>query len=264
MLTFYENAFSPFARKVQLVLEHKGLPFEGIDGLIRANHGRLAGVNRRLEVPAIDHDGLVVVNSADIVAYLERVFPERPVYPKETRAWVSARAWERCADSVLDPILIDISYWTWAERPDTIPDGLLDAARTDLAPIYDALDGALEQRDWVCGDLSIADMALFPHLSATRMLGVPFDETRHANLLAWYKRCRSTQIFADDAARVKEYLRDPASLDVERVKIFWRGDRIEWILASGYHDWFVNEIRENRVLWPKIGVPAGQVPADAD
>jgi hypothetical protein len=95
------------------------------------------------------------------------------------------------------------------------------------------------------------------------MLGVPFDETRHANLLAWYKRCRSTQIFADDAARVKEYLRDPASLDVERVKIFWRGDRIEWILASGYHEWFVNEIRENRVLWPKIGIPAGQDPADA-
>ena len=32
----------------------------------------------------------------------------------------------------------------------------------------------------------------------------------------------------------------------------------EWIMASGYHKWFVNEIEENRVLWPRLGVPAQQ------
>jgi hypothetical protein len=40
-------------------------------GLARTNRNRLAQVNRRLEVPAIDHDGLIVVNSADIVGYLD-------------------------------------------------------------------------------------------------------------------------------------------------------------------------------------------------
>ena len=149
MLTLYGNAFSPFARKVQLILEHKGIDYEYVDGLARDNRDRLMKVNKRIEVPAIDHDGLIVVNSADIAAYLERVFPYRPVYPSDTK------------------------------------------------------------------------------------------------------------IFADDMARTKTFLSDPATMGtVERNKIFWRGDRIEWILARGYHDWFMKEITDGRVIWPEYGAPA--------
>ena len=169
---------------------------------------------------------------------------------------MKARAWERCADTTIDPILVDISYWNWAIRPDSMPDGLLDAARKDLAPIYDALERDLDGRDWICDDLSIADIALFPHLSGTRVLQVPFDRERHPNLFSWYKRCRDMKLFADDLARVRAYMTDAAALAAgERNKIFWRGDRIEWILARGYHDWFVKEINDGRVLWPEVGVP---------
>lgn len=257
MLTFYGNAFSPFARKVQLILEHKKIAYEYLDGLARDNRAQLAAVNSRIEVPVIDHDGLVVVNSADIAAYLDRVFPERSIYPRDTATWVKARAWERCADSTIDPILVDISYWVWAIRSDEMPGGLLEAARADLAPIYDTLDAELDGRAWICGELSIADIALFPHLSGARMLRASFDPERHPNLLAWYKKCRETTIFADDIARTKERLSRPGSMaGIERNKIFWRGDRIEWILAKGYHDWFMKEIQERRVMWPQYGPPA--------
>ncbi len=36
----------------------------------------------------------------------------------------------------------------------------------------------------------------------------------------------------------------------ETKKVFWRGDRIEWILSRGFHDWFLKEIKEDRVIWP--------------
>ena len=256
MLTFYENAFSPFARKVRLVLEHKGIDYEPVDGLTKANRDRLEAVNGRVEVPAIDHDGVVVINSSDIVAYLERVFPERPVYPSDAPGWVRARAWERCSDTVVDAILIDISYWTWAIRPDSMPDGLLDAARRDLDVVYASLERALDGNEFVCGEVSVADMALFPQLSATKMLGVPIDGERFPNLLAWYRRCRGEPLFRGDLERTKAYLANPAALDVEREKLFWRGDRIEWILARGYHEWFVKEIEEGRVIWPGLGIPS--------
>ena len=256
MLTLYGNAFSPFSRKVQLVLEHKGIDYKMVDALARANRDELERVNPRLEVPAIDHEGLLVVNSADIVAYLERVFPARPVYPQDHAGWVKARAWERCADSVVDPILVDISYWLWAIRSDQMPDGLLEAARTDLGTIYEALEAELEGRDWICGEPSIADLALFPHLSGARMLQVPVDGERYPSLLRWYKRCRSEKVFSDDLQRVQAYLTKGAQNDIEREKIFWRGDRIEWILARGYHQWFFNEIEEGRVLWPEVSAPA--------
>jgi glutathione S-transferase len=255
MITLYDNAFSPFARKVRMALDYKRIPHEAVDGLSRKNRELLEAVNGRVEVPAIRHDGVVVVNSADIVAYLERVFPDRPLYPASDAAWARARAWERCSDSVVDPILIDISYWTWAERSDRMPDGLLDAARADLARVYDALERDLVGGDFVCGELSIADLALFPHISATRGLDVSFDAARCPRLHAWYKRMRAVDVCAADLERTKGYLSNPAALDVERKKIFWRGDRIEWLLAKGYHAWFFREIEEDRVIWPGLGIP---------
>lgn len=257
MLKLYDNAFSPFARKVRLVLEHKGLAFEAVDGLRKSAHGALAKVNGRVEVPALEHDGRIVVNSADIVAYLERVFPERPVYPADASEWMRARAWERCADTVIDPILVDISYWTWAERDDAMPAGMHDAARRDLEEIYVALESDLQGREFLCGALSIADLALFPHVVSTRPLGVGFDRHRFPALAAWLRRMRGLDICAADLERTKRYLESTAGdPDVERRKIFWRGERIEWVLARGFHDWFANEIRENRVLWPGLGIPA--------
>jgi glutathione S-transferase len=255
MITLYDNAISPFARKVRMVLEHKGLAHEIVDGLRLRNRDALAAVNGRHEVPTLDHDGIIIVNSSDIIAYLERVFPERPVYPAAAADWVRARAWERCADSVIDPILTDISYWTWAERPDQMPAGLKEAARADLDRIYDALERELQGHDFMCGALSIADFALFPHLTAVRSLGVSFDAQRHLALLGWLKRMRGIETCARDLSRVKEYVATVDVSDVERKKIFWRGDRIEWILARGFHGWLMREIDDGRVLWPGLGIP---------
>lgn len=256
MLTLYDNPFSPFARKVRLVLEYKQLAFETVDGLRKSTRDLLAATNGRVEVPAIDHDGLVVVNSCDIVAYLERSFPDPPVMPPSTAQWVRARAWERCSDSVIDPILIDISYWTWAERPDAMPAGMREAAQRDLDEIYAALERDLNGHDHVCGELSLADFALFPHMISARPLGVGHDPVRFPRLDAWLRRLKALQLFRDDLQRTREYLTAIAGdADVERRKIFWRGDRIEWVLARGFHQWFLREIEEGRVLWPGLGVP---------
>lgn len=258
MLTFYDNAFSPFARKVWLALELKGVPYTGLDGLAVKHRDALANVNGRVEVPAIDHDGLVVVGSADIVAYLERIAPTPRLHPEPAAAFVHARAWERCADHAIDPILINLSYWSWAEREDAMPEGMLEAARRDLSRVYDALERDLSDRPFVSGDsISIADVALFPHLTATKTFGVGHDPARHPRLHAWLKSLRAHPVFARDLSRVKDFLATYAAEAAhERKKIFWRGDRIEWVLARGLHRWFVREIEEDRVLWPGLAIPA--------
>ncbi len=256
MITLYDNAFSPFARKVRLVLDHKRIAYEVVDGLSRKNRDVLEAVNGRVEVPALVHDGVVVVNSSDIVAYVERVFPERSVYPASPAGFARARAWERCSDTVVDAILVDISYWVWAERRDAMPAGLKEAARADLEQVYASLERELAHADFVCGEISIADFALFAQLTGAKMLDVSFDGARHPKLFAWYKRMRVLDVCRADLDRAKSYLsQGPAGLDVELVKIFWRGDRIEWILARGYHAWFVREIEEGRVMWPGLGIP---------
>jgi hypothetical protein len=152
--------------------------------------------------------------------------------------------------------LVDISYWKWAERPDHMPEGLLAAARADLNRVYDALDGELTGREFVSGALSIADIALFPHLASTRAMDVGFSAQVHPNLARWFKQMRSLPICVDDLQRTKDYVVHLQDRDIERRRIFWRGERIEWILARGFHAWFLKEIDENRVLWPGPTLPA--------
>jgi len=255
-MKLYDSAFSPFARKVRLVLEHKGLAHEAVDGLIKSNHDALKAVNGRVEVPALVDGGIVVVNSADIVAYLEFRYPEQPVYPATAAARVHARAWERTADTFIDPILVDISYWHWAERPDAMPEGLLAAARKDLGLVYARLEQDLSGRNFVSGQLSIADFALFPHLVAAKAMQVSFDPAQQPNLARWFERMRKLPVCVADLQRARAYMAQLREVGIERRRIFWRGDRIEWLLAHGFHDWFMREIAEDRVLWPGPALPA--------
>jgi len=59
-----------------------------------------------------------------------------------------------------------------------------------------------------------------------------------------------------DLQRARDYVANLDRNDIERMKIFWRGDRIEWMLARGFQDWFFNEIQERRVIWPGPALPA--------
>jgi hypothetical protein len=136
-----------------------------------------------------------------------------------------------------------------------MPDGLLDAARKDLTLVYDALERELAGREFVCGELSIADIALFPHFSTARYYDVSFDAARHPSTLTWFKRLRGLRIFADDLERARGFLSRLDTAGLERDKIFWRGDRIEWMLAKGFDAWFFREIEEHRVLWPGPTLP---------
>ena len=251
MITLYDNAFSPFARKVRMVLEHKGLAFAAIDGLAPAGHARLATVNPRLEVPVLQDGDLAVINSPQIVAYLEHRHPERPVYPADPTTRVAALAWERTADTLLDAITHDVSNGGFGFPPDTRPTGLLEAAREDLAPIYADLERALADREFLCGALSIADLALFPQLTAVRFLDIAFDGTTHPRLLAWYKRLRQLDVCRADLERTQAFLRGVGPALQRPARIVWRGDRIEWLLARGFHEWFFEEIRQGRVAWPR-------------
>lgn len=262
MLTLFDNALSPFARKVRLALAFKALEVEVLDGLKLSNHERLKSANARLEVPTLldaERD-IVVVGSSDILAYLERVAPSPPLYPDDHAGFVCARAWERCADTVVDAILADISIWFWAKREDRMPEGMHAQACADMEAIYAAMERDLQGQEFLAGSLSCAELALFPHLGSVRMLKVNFDPERFPNVAAWFKRLRGMPLFSDDIMRAKTFMasmiRGAKGEDThERRKIFWRGDRIEWVLARGHHDWFVKEIQKGRTLWPGLGVP---------
>jgi len=256
VLTLYDNPFSPFARKVRMVLRFKGLAYRSIDALALDQHAALAAVNPRAEVPVLVDGPVTVSDSADIVAYLEDRFPNPAVFPADAAQRAKARRWQRRADGLLDAIVHDISLWIWPthRRSDPPPEGLLEAGRRELRAVLAELEGAIDASGFVCERLSIADLALFPHVSSLKPLGVLLDESLHPRLLAWNRRMRSEPCVREDLDALKrsavEKFGSGAS-PYEGEKIVWRGDRIEWLLAHGFRDWLFAELASGRAVVPR-------------
>jgi glutathione S-transferase len=248
----YTSWISTFARKVALGLELKGLAYEAIDALQREFRPELARLNVRSEVPVLRDADLLVVNSSDILQYLEWRYPQPPLYPARIEERVAARALERLADQRLDPIVVDCTLWRWAERPDEPPPGLLSAGQRDLDITLTRLQAELEQRPrpWPFGMPGLVECAWFPNLIAVRPLGLQIDAHRFATVLNWLEAMRVHPIFAADRKRTAVFMKTLSNGGYERQRIFWSGERLEWLLARGFHDWFAGEIRAQRVAFP--------------
>lgn len=251
-LRLYTSWFSPFARKVAIALELKGLSYEAIDALERNFHTELVKANPRAEVPVLIDDGLVVVNSSDILQYLEWRYPDPPLYPAKIEDRVAARALERLADQRLDPIVVDCSFWVWAERDDQQPAGLQSAGQADFDAVLEQLEQALVPRPtpWPFGAPGVVECAFFPNLLASRPLGFVIDDARFPKVLAWLDALRRHPVFANDRRRTAEFMKQLSSANHERRRLFWSGERLEWLLSRGFHDWFMEEIRAGRVTFP--------------
>jgi glutathione S-transferase len=251
-LCLYTSWFSTFARKAALGLELKGLKYETVDALAREFHPELVRVNPRAEVPVLLDDDLVVVNSSDILQYLDWRYPQPPLYPEAIKDWVTARALERLADRRFDPIVVDCSYWHWADRDDEPPPGLLAAGQRDLDIVLARLETELASRavPWPFGAPGIVECAWFPNLAAVRPLGFTVDPKRYPAVLGWLDAMRGHPVFAADRKRTAAFLKTLTSSTHERRRLFWSGDRLEWLLARGFHGWLAGEIATDRVAYP--------------
>lgn len=260
VLTLYDNPFSPFARKVRMALRLKHVPFESIDALATAEHERLSAVNPRAEVPVLVDGDLVVVDSSDIVAYLDDRFPTPALLPSSPALRAKARSWQRIADTVFDAIVHDISLWAWPthRRADQPPAGLLEAGRRELEMLVARLEESLADETFLCGDLSIADLAVFPHVSSLALVGVRLDGFERVR--RWVRAMRALPVVQEDLEHVRRSVVEKftsGTSPYEGERVVWRGDRIEWLIAHGHWDWFRSELTSGRAVVPRsVRVPA--------
>jgi len=228
-----------------MAMEYKDLAFE----LAPGDHVKeVAAFNPRAEVPVLIDGATVVCNSPDILAYLDRKFPARPLYPTDGRAFADVREWERLSDTHLDAAFAVIGNWKFADLP-PMPRGLHDAARHDTNRVYDQLQGRLATQEFICGDISAADFAFYPQVASGVALDLPLDRNRHADVLAWLKRMRARPEGQSDLAAARDWWanRERQTVDTERVN--WGTFRLEWLLANGQADWFADQVRQDKVLW---------------
>jgi glutathione S-transferase len=251
-IKLFGSQISTFARKVAVALDLKELPYELIDALTPQMRGTLRRANPRVEVPVLIDGDITVVNSSDILQYLDHKYPERPLFPASPSERVVARSLERLGDHRFDSIVVDCSFWSWADRDDKPPAGLIEAAQADLDFVFETLEGALKDRPkpWPFGSPGVAECAWFPNLAAMRTFGLSLGAARFSRVAAWSSDIRKHPVFAADAKKTFTFLKEGRHLSHERRKLFWSGDRIEWLMSRGFHKFLVGEIEAGRASFP--------------
>lgn len=239
------SALSPFCRKVRMALDYKGLPYETVQV------DRLADLplpSPRAEVPVLEHDGVVVCNSPDILAFVDRLQPAPPLYPQDAAAYADVKRWEQLADTRMDAIVSVVGIFRLAGL--ALPEGLAAAAATELQGIYDMMDTRLATGDFLCAATpSAADWAAYPHVASGAALGLGCDLERHRHVLLWLRRIRETPPGKADACAVRNWWSQRAACPVDTERINWGAFRLEWLLANGQAEWFAAQVRADHVLW---------------
>jgi len=252
MIVLYDDVFSPYARKVRIALYEKGIPFERI----RALHGDcnrtdFVHVNPRAEVPALVDGDLAIYDSTIICEYLEDNYPSPNLYPATPGLRARCRLIEELADTRLDAAAYAVSVIEFGRGESH--QGMHEAASRDFRRLYAELEKLLGSQNYFCGEFSLADIAVYPHVVTAGFLGYAADSYEHRALLGWIERLADRPSIVRDSADVMETLqrlqaeKKPA-FDPYRVQ--WRSDRLEWVMKNGFTDWFVEEARAGRVFYP--------------
>ena len=156
----YRVPFSTNVERVALAAGHKRLQVDWVD-VDPVDRGDVERASGQLLVPVLVENGRAVVDSTQILRYLEARSPEPPLFPAEPArraelevflAWFN-RVWKRAPNKIE------------AERNKGAPDhGRIDALGHALTAALDLFEDLLHGRDYLFGEFSAADCAAFPFL----------------------------------------------------------------------------------------------------
>ncbi|TNE59185.1 MAG: glutathione S-transferase [Sphingomonadales bacterium] len=174
-------------RKVSIALEEMDLPYRLRPINIYAGDqfsDAFTAVTPNNKIPAIrDEDtGLTIFESGAILIYLAeksgRFLSTDPVMRWETIQWLM---WQMGG---FGPILGQAAHFNHYNAG--VSEYSADRFLTEARRLYGVLDGRLADRDYIAGDYSIADMAIWPW--ASRFEHQKIDLHEFPNVLKWYLR----------------------------------------------------------------------------
>jgi glutathione S-transferase len=210
-MKLYSGPLSLFARKVEIALYEKSLPFERVmvpftqAADYAPKHPDVLAANPKGQVPVLVDDDLTLFDSTLIFEYLEDAYPTPPLYPSGAKARASCRLIELSADEILLPLVRNLMFRNAPRDPDAERQRFRESegerAEAAISAYYAGLAEKLGGRDYFCGDFSVADIAMFMtvlfvlRLRGPRLAGFP-------SLAAWYARVGARPSAAKAAAEI--------------------------------------------------------------
>lgn len=203
-MKLYGALLSPFVRKVAVVCEAKGLPWElcafrDRDGFFP----EFVAASPFLRIPAIDDDGYTLADSTAIVHYLEAKHPDRPMLPADPQARGRVMWFEELMDSELAPAGLKVLFNRYVgpvlfKQPGN--EAIAAEGEAQLPRGLDYLEGIVPDEGWLVGeDLTLADISAASILRSLVLVNLGPSEDR-PRTLAWYRRVQAHPAWAAVAA----------------------------------------------------------------
>lgn len=200
----YQLSISPSCQRVFATLAYKGIDYEPIeiDISVKQRPDAFNQVSPFGKVPVFVHDGKVILESANILQYIDEVWPNPPMMPSHPHQRAYARQWIQYADRELfdrDAQFVHIERNL--ERKQQHCAELFDA----LAHLERALDG--NKQLFLGEQLSLVDCMLAPTMNNLPVWAALTGNKKYAtypNIHAYTDRLRAHPVLAAKVFSVPE------------------------------------------------------------
>lgn len=202
MITLHGSPGSPFVRKVCVVLAEKGLEYTLDPVMPFGPNPEFRRISPLGKIPALTDDGKSLPDSSVICAYLERKYPERPIYPLDPWEYGRALWFEEFADSALVSVTGPKIFFQKVVNPmffnRPADEAMVEKALTEeLPPLLDYLESEAGDGDgFVGGRFSFADVAVATQFVNFHHAGYAIDAARWPKLAALVDRTLARPSFA--------------------------------------------------------------------
>ena len=197
-LTFYYAPMST-ASITELVLEELGVPCEKVKLDLKNGETKkpeFLKLNPTGKVPVLVHDGTAIWESSAITMYLGDAFGvEKKLYPAagpkrgEAMKWI---AWSNVTlGDAVARFMRNTMDWVPKEQHN---EKAAEAGKKDIASCLQILDHALEGKQFLAGDYSLADTHVNSFVDWLRHMKMDLAAYKHLN--AWSQRCCARPAYA--------------------------------------------------------------------
>ena len=180
-ITLY-TAATPNGWKVSIALEEMGLPYE-VRVIDFATNEQKADwyvkLNPNGRIPTLTDDGFALFESGAILIYLAEKTGR--FLPRDTQTRSRVIQWLMFQMSAVGPMMgqanVFLRYFPEKIQP------AIDRYQREVMRLFGVLDRQLAAHEYIVGEYSIADMALWPWVSGYEWSGVSVEE--FSNLQRW-------------------------------------------------------------------------------